>query len=270
MDKSFQIGTGKKSVTVTAPVVARLALGEGQPSLGWLSWLAGCRRSPERGLALRRIGGVALIASGIPVGVFALLCFPGLVFWLVGPMALLMVGQGVLLMYSRRSKEAAEAFRVVFKEALFKADTSDVVLRRELVNQASAAKRRILALCPVEGLAIDDAQMEGFTEALDRMLRDTFGRYAGPEQAGSLYGAFIDREVATVWSQGQASLVRGTVNVVRQSGGEYAIVEMPVTMNIYEVEGCHMPVNPIPRVFDYVTVGLPEADAAPNASLMAG
>ena len=257
MEKNYQVSTGKKTVQASAPVIAQLQLGESAPDPKWVSWLMRQEKAPEKGLVGRRIGGIVLIIAGLPVGIFGLLCFPGLFFWILGPLGLAMIGQGVVLMFSKRSKDPQTAFKNLFKEAFFNADGTAVVFSTTLFKPTEQIKKRILAMSPIAELTIDDAQLCGFTSAFENVIRNSFSQYGGPDMPNSTFAVFVDPEVKVLGSQGTVSAVNGTVNIIRQSQGCSQIIELTITMNMFGLGGIQMPVNPIPHLFDNSSIQIP-------------
>jgi len=217
-------------------------------------------RVPEKGLVGRRIGGIALILAGIPVGIFGLLCIPGILFWILCPVGGGMIGQGVLLMFSKRSKKPEEAFKSLFKEAFFNADGTVVNFAPQLFRPLDQIRKRILAMCPINGMTIEETQLAAFLNAFEYSVKSTFAYYGGAETPDASFGVFVDPEVKVLGCQGDVTVVSGTVNIVRKTQGYSQILEVPIVMNMINLGGFLMPVNLIPRLFDNSSIQVPVPD----------
>lgn len=251
MEKTYQVSSGNnKTVSVNAPVIAQMQLSEPQADPVLVSRLIQGETSGEKGLVLRRIGGIAIILLGIPLGLFSLLCFPGLLFWLLGPLALAMIAGGIYLMFSRRSKDPQEAFKMLFKEAYFNADATAVVFSSQLFKSPELIKKRIHAMLPLAGLSINDSELINFMNTFGHRVRTTFKQYGGAEEEGCTYAIFVDPLVHTCAQQGPVTTVQGSVNVIRQNGASAQIIEVQIRMNLLLVGGFQMPVNLVPHFFD--------------------
>ena len=233
-----------------APVVAQVSLQDAAPDIQWMNWLASCEKAPEKGLVWKRIAGVLLIIIGIPIGLFGLACFPGLLFWFLGPVGLGIIGAGILLMYSKRCKTPENAFRALFKEAFFNADGGSITFSSRLIKPADQVKNRIMAMYPIKGLRLDDAHLAGFLNSFEHTIRSAFARYAGPDTAESVYAVFLDPDIKILGKQGTITAVGGTVNIVRRTQGFSQIVEIPLVMNMICLGGFQMPLYPVPRLLE--------------------
>lgn len=248
MEKAYKANIGGKARDAIAPVVAQVRFVDAAPDYSWISWLSQRGDEKESGLALRRIGGIGLIVLGIPIGAFGLLCFPGLLFWFLGPLGLAMIAKGALLMFSKRAKTPEDAFRAVFKEACFDADSGSVSFSQQLFRSPDAVKKRLASLCPVDGTPLSDAELVSFMNSFEQTLRSTFIRYGGPEGPDTLFGASVEPVVSVLDRHGEVSAVQGIVNVFRQTANSTQIVEARITLHTMALGPCHMPANIVPRL----------------------
>jgi hypothetical protein len=250
MEKSYQISSGNKTMTVSAPVIARFEFAESAPDTGWIAWLTQQQPVAE-GLVLKRIGGVLVALVGAVVGLFGLMFIPGLLFWLLGAVGLGLIGLGIMLCLSKREKDPAAAFRVLHKEAYFNADETAVKFGEKLFRQPADIGKRIQTLSPIKDLTINEAELINFMNAVEMAVRNAFAQYGGPDNGGCTYGVNVETEVKVLNEGGNPAVVQGTVNVIRQGTGIAAqIVEIGMTMHMVKmIGGFYMPANPVPRFF---------------------
>ncbi len=248
MEKSIQVKVGNKTVVRQSHVIASLPLAETKPDPAFLNWLVRQEITREKGLAARRVGGIALLVFGVPLGIFAVLCFPGLFFWLLGVVALGMIGKGILLTFSNRSKSPEEAYRNLFKEAFFRADGTTVEFNAQLFRAPEAVKKRIHAMRPIDKLQINDHELAAFMNAFEHQVRAAFSYYGGQEQGTPCYGVVVDPTVTILERQGALVRAQGMVTVVREYGDQLQAVEVPFALYLIDLDGYQMPVNLVPHV----------------------
>lgn len=269
MEKTFQTQVGNKAVAVSAPVVAQFQFNEPRPDPAWVDYLTQREVTGEQGVVARRIGGIALIVLGLPVGIFGLFCFPGLLFWLLGPAGLAMIGKGILLMYSKRAKKPEDAFSTLFKEAFFNADGGTVSFFPNLFLKPEDIKKRIHDMRPIDGIEVNERELLHFMQSFENMTRASFIQYGGPEMTGCLFGVSVDPLVKVVEVQGVVSNVQGVVNVMRQNNEATQIIKMQITLSVIGIDGAFLPVNLVPRFLGLPTAQVVLDDTATSVPMVA-
>ena len=248
MDKTYQISFNNKNLAVSAPVIARIGLAEPAPDMALVAWLGQHEVNGEKGIVIKRVGGIAMVVVGAALGLFSLLFFPGLFFWLLGAAALGLISQGVLLMFSKRSKKPDDAFKKAMGEAYFVADQSTVSFQPRLFREPADIKKRLLTLYPIEGMVVDDDALIAFLNSFEQSLISAFERFGGPQTPGTDFGIQIEPDVEVQETGSQLSYAQGTINVIRRQGGTSQIIEVSLGLNILDIGGYKVPVNLVPRI----------------------
>jgi hypothetical protein len=268
MNKTYNEAANGKTISVQAPVIATVTAEETAINYPMADWLSHQQVVGEQGLVLKRIGGIALTIVGIPVGIFGLLCFPGLFFWILGPVGLAMIGQGILLCFSKRAKKPEDAFKKLFGEVLFNIDGTSANYSPYYFNSSEGMKNRIKKLYPIENLPVDDGYVNDFIQKMGTLIETMFANYGtiAPQENKVLsYSATFDPDIKILATANNVATVSGTVNIIRKSSiGEREIAEMHIVTNFLNLGGYYVPLNPLPSL----TLGQPlpgPAELAPAA-----
>ena len=251
MEKSFLIKVGDKNVSRMAPVVASLVFDEPAPDPQLIAWLASRPRTGEKGIVGRRIGGVCLMLVGIPLGIFALLCFPGIFFWLLGAAALAILGGGVVLMLSRREKDPESAFRAFLSQGLFNSGgTSGVSFDSNVFRMPDAICKRVNQLSPSEEVQVSPNDYLTFLNQADILIKGKFvecGKTLADPSSQCSYGASVEDKVNVEKLSEQLHKANGVVNVVRKDPENcYEIVELRIGLYLISIGGNYSPVHLVP------------------------
>lgn len=251
MEKDFSVKVGDKSVSMKAPVVGSLAFNEPAPDPQLVEWLTSRPRTGEKGIVGRRIGGICLILVGIPLGIFALMCFPGLAFWFVGALALGALGGGLVLMSSRREKKPESAFRTFFSDCLLNTSgTSDVSFGTMVFKMPDAICKRANQLSPSEEVRVSSNDYTAFLNQADILIKGKFvecGRALAEPNTQCTYGSWVEAAVSVEKLSEQLHRANGIVNVVRKTPDScHEIVELHTGIYLINIGGNYSPVHLVP------------------------
>ena len=253
MMKSYIVGSGKEAMTFQAPVVSTIELQEHAPDPALVAWLSSQDKSGERGIVLKRIGGIALIVVGLIIALFSLIFFPGLLFWFLGAAGLGLAGLGVMLMFSKRTKDPQAAFKAIYKEGFLSGgEGTSTVHTSTLFNKTASAKKRVEGLCPIAGLELNEQAIEHFNNSLGGLINVMFVQHGTLQLHPSeqcTFAVFCDPEITSTQIGENTHLVQGVVNVVRRNPqGASEIAELRIKQVLICLHGYYMPVNLIPNL----------------------
>jgi hypothetical protein len=252
MNKNYSESVNGKTQARQAPVIATVCVEETAVNYPMADWLGRQKVVGEKGIVFKRIGGIALAAVGVPVGIFGLLCFPGLFFWMLSPLGLAMIGQGILLCFSKRAKKPEDAFKKLFGEVLFNIDGGTVNFSPYFFKSGDSMKSRIKTLYPIDGLPVDERYVQDFIQRLGALIEQmfsTYGTIVSQEGKTLSYGASFDSDVKVISQVNNITTVGGTINVIRASSfGEREIAEMRVVTHLLNIDGYFVPINPLPSL----------------------